>query len=542
VAGLRPAALSRSAGAGVLSALCGIGLLATSGWLITRASERPPVLSLCIAIGAVQAFSLGRGLSRYLQRLSTHGLSLGVLGRLRLHLWDTLVPLVPGGLGRSGRGVALSAFVGDTEVAAEGLSTVATVAVDVGASIVLGTVVAVLVAPVLGVCLLCGAATVVAVASLATRTGRDLETRVAEQRAELADFVSGTVLSARELVAFGRHDIVQQRLDEAEHRSARLERSRAWSSGLAKASVAGATGAVVLAVTAVALSLNTSHRVAGVMVAVVVFTALAVMDQCSALPQAMARANSARASVGRLLELGQLPVPAGEPTSRQALADEPPSARLIGVTTIGTGGSTVLNGVTLEAKAGQRLGLIGPSGSGKTSAIYALLRFMACSSGIAKLGGNDVSQISRSQIASLAGWVPDEPHVFAASLRDNLRVARTSASDPECLEALERAGLAGWASGLPAGLETRLGAGGLPVSAGERQRVGLARALLAGSPVLLLDEPTSRLDQKTAEAVLPELLDAAGRRCVLVVSHDPWLRDHVDDVVCLNGGSVVPPD
>ena len=91
-------------GAGTLTAACGIGLLTTSGWLITRASERPPVLSLSVAIGAVQAFSLGRGIARYLERVSVHGLSLGLLGRLRLHLFDVAVPLVPGAVGGTGTG------------------------------------------------------------------------------------------------------------------------------------------------------------------------------------------------------------------------------------------------------------------------------------------------------------------------------------------------------------------------------------------------------------------------------------------------------
>ena len=239
-----------------------------------------------------------------------------------------------------------------------------------------------------------------------------------------------------------------------------------------------------------------------------------------------------------MLALGQLPAPVEEPIFEQPLQYGPCSARLVGATIRAADGSMLLKDVSISVEPGERVGIIGPSGSGKTSVIYSLLHFLACSSGKAELAGNDVAQMSRRQIASLAGWVPDEAHVFAASLRNNLRVASPSASDAECAEALERAGLGEWARSLPSGLATRLGVGGQPLSAGERQRLGLARVLLAGSPVLLLDEPTSRLDQATSQAVLPELLDAAGGRSVLVVSHDPWIGDHIGSLVRLSGGSV----
>ncbi|HTX63440.1 MAG TPA: hypothetical protein VMD28_07350, partial [Acidimicrobiales bacterium] len=133
-------ALAAPVTSGTFAAACGVGLLATSGWLITRASERPPIFALSIAIGAVQAFALGRGVARYLQRLAVHRLALGVLGDQRVALFDALEPKVPGGIPSGG--AVLSAFVADADAVAEGLARRTTASVDVVASVALGTALA----------------------------------------------------------------------------------------------------------------------------------------------------------------------------------------------------------------------------------------------------------------------------------------------------------------------------------------------------------------------------------------------------------------
>jgi thiol reductant ABC exporter CydC subunit len=525
-------------GAGMLSAACGVGLLTTSGWLITRASQRPPVLSLCIAIGAVQAFSLGRGLARYGERIGVHRLSLHRLGRARLRLFDVAVPLVPGRLDRNGTGGLLSGFVSDTELQAEGYAKATTAAVDVSASIVLGTVVATLMAPVLGLVLLAGALAVVASAAALARGGRPVEERAAAQRAQLASAVVTAMRSAPELVAYGRQDLVQQALEQVRRRAAVASARRALVSGLARSGTILAAGGALIAAVGAGLAATESHRLSGVALAVVCFAALAVLDQCAALPGVFAGHNTGRAASARLRDLEQLEPAVVEPMLDGSVQAAPGSADLVGAGTTTPEGVAVLKGVSLSVPHGERVALVGPSGSGKTTALHALLHFVACQSGQARLGGVDVSTMTRTGIATLAGWLPEQTHIFAASVADNLRLGRPAASEPECLAALDRVGLRSWSEGLPAGLATRLGTGGLPMSAGEQQRLGLARALLAGSPVLLLDEPTAHLDPVTAALVLRELLDAAGDRAALVVSHDPVTAEYVDSIVDLLDGRV----
>jgi len=199
----------------------------------------------------------------------------------------------------------------------------------------------------------------------------------------------------------------------------------------------------------------------------------------------------------------------------------------------------ILSDVSLIVRPGRRVALAGPSGAGKSTALHVLLHFIDPSAGSATVGGVDVRRMTRAGLARHVAWLDEETHLFAAPLSDNLRLARPAATDAECSDALERVGLGAWYRSLPGGLETPLGAGGRPTSAGERQRLGMARAVLAGAELLLLDEPTAHLDPWSSASTLAELLGAAGSRAVLLVSHEPAAAAQADVVVTLEAGRVV---
>ena len=536
--GIAPRRLARAAVSGTVGAACGIGLLATSGWLITRASARPPVFVLSVAIGLVQAFALGRGLARYFERLGVHDVSLDALDRLRLDLFDTLEPLVPGGLADNGAGAVLSGFVADAEIMATAFAKKVTAAIDVTASVVLGAAVAALVAPGVGAVLAAGAAGMAVVALAIARLGRSGAEREATARAALADTVVETMHAARELVAYGREDLVARRIDEIRQRSMSGASRRALVTGLGRACVTCVAGAALVAVVAAGVAAHDAGHLSGVMLAVEAFVALAVYDQCANLPTVLADTDAARAAARRLGQLGRLEAPVHEPGADSSPPVGPVEVALEAVK-ITHGATVALEELSLRVTPGGRVALVGPSGSGKTSALWALMHFVPCAHGRASIGGVDVQDMSRAGIARHVGWVAETTHVFSASLGENLRIADVSASDERCVAALGRAGLAPWFASLPDGLATVLGAGGRPTSAGERQRLGLARALLAGGAVLALDEPTAHIDPATSAELLDELVGATGSRSVLVVSHEPDLARLVDEVVTLDGGRVV---
>jgi thiol reductant ABC exporter CydC subunit len=513
------------------------------------------VLSLGIAIGAVQAFALGRGIARYLERLAVHDVALTMLGKLRLSLYDTLEPLVPGGLRAKRSGGVLSAFVSDCEAVADALAKALGAAIDLVSCATLGVLLAFLLDPLAGTALAAGSALVALVAGGSGRLGRSAAAAQLDVRGELADSVVDAVRSAPELVVYGREDLVTAQLERARACESSAGIKQALATGLGRALVTCFGAATLVAVIALGLVAHDAHRLSGVLLAVLVFDALVVLDAGSGLPGVLAGLAVGDAAASRLGDLAELepPVPHAEGTSpngifrtrRETVCGEHVVARDIDVAAaledacvVGGDGSLLLDNVTLAVGRSQRLALVGRSGAGKTSAIYALLHFLECSSGRATVGGVDVCSVNRVALAQRISWLPEESHVFAGTLSANLRLADPAATDEECAEVLGNVGLRAWLDSLPGGLATRIGAGGRVLSAGERQRLGMARALLAGGGVLLLDEPTAHLDAASEFRLLSELLDAAGDRAVLITSHDPEIVPHVDEVVTLNVGRV----
>jgi thiol reductant ABC exporter CydD subunit len=194
--------------------------------------------------------------------------------------------------------------------------------------------------------------------------------------------------------------------------------------------------------------------------------------------------------------------------------------------------------VSLELRPGEVLGLLGPSGCGKSTLLAVLLGLLSPDEGTARVGDAEIALLDPASWHACIAWVPQRPHVFRGSLRENVRVGRPGAGEREVRAALERSGLLRAVGELPEGLDTRVGEGGRGLSAGERGRLALARAILRDSPLLLLDEPTAGLDLATERAVLGGLRDALRDRTVLIVTHRPAPLELCDRVVTVEREAV----
>ena len=196
-------------------------------------------------------------------------------------------------------------------------------------------------------------------------------------------------------------------------------------------------------------------------------------------------------------------------------------------------GQPALDRVSLVVQPGEVLALAGPSGSGKSTLLGVLLGLVEPNAGSVRVGDVDLAELDIAAWRARLAWVPQRPHLFAASVRDNVRLGRPDASNDQVRHAIDAAGLSDAIDGLPQGLDTRLGDRGAGLSAGERQRVALARAFLRDAPLLLLDEPTANLDGRTEDEVLDAVRRLSRGRTVVLVAHRPALLAIADRVMQL---------
>jgi thiol reductant ABC exporter CydC subunit len=513
----------------------GIGLLATSGYLISRAAEQPPVLSLTVAIVCVRFFALARPLARYLDRLVSHDIALRSLGRIRARLYRKLEPLAPGELGSHRGGDLLSRFVSDVD-ALQGLYlrglAPPLVAVVVGTAAVLATALLLpSAALVLAAGLLVGGIAVPAVAAAAARrSGRHDPAARGELTVSLVELLRG----APELVVNGREASALARIDEQDEHLTRLGRRDAGVAGLADSMSALVAGLTLCGVLAVAVDAHAAGALDRVLVGTLALLALASFECVAPLPGAARELAATLAAGRRVLELtGRRPTirdpetPRPGPSGRPAVALEHVTARYPGET------QAALAGFDLRLEPGQHLALVGPSGAGKTTVANMLFRFLDPEEGRVAIDGVDIRELRLDDVRATFALAGQEAHVFDSSIRENLLLARPQATEGELEAALDRAQLRRWVGSLPDGLDTIVGEDGGRLSGGQRQRLVLARALLSDAPVLVLDEPTAHLDEATARRLVDDVLDGAGDRSVLLITHRSEGLERMDEVLAL---------
>ena len=524
---------------GSLAVGFGVALMTSAGYLISRAAERPPILALTVTIVAVRFFGIARPLARYLERLVSHDAALRALGRIRSRFYERIEPIAPAQLEQYRSGELLGRMVGDVEglqnlyVRGLGPPLVALI-VSAGA---LGFAAAILpsAAAILGAGLVVGG---VLVPLVAAAVNRAVGLRQAGSRAELTADLVELLRSAPELVAYGREEETLERIRRSDRELARLDRRNAFAAGLADALMILVAGLTVAGVLAVAVAAHHADALDRVLVATLALLALASFDAVAGLPAAARELAGTLASGRRVLEL----------TDRQALVRDPEKPRpaptgpavvaLERVTArYASAEEPAVSGLELRLEPGRRIALVGPSGAGKTTVTNLLLRFLDPQAGRVTIDGHDLREYRQADVRATFALAGQDAHVFNSTIRANLELARPGSSDEELWQALRRARLASWVSGLPDGLDTQVGEEGAQLSGGQRQRLTLARAFLSDAPVLLLDEPTAHLDSENAEALVRDVLTAADGRSVLLITHRPEGLDLVDEVVALDGRS-----
>ncbi|MFF8770156.1 thiol reductant ABC exporter subunit CydC [Kitasatospora sp. NPDC015120] len=521
------------------SELSGAALTATAAWLITRAAEQPPLSAVAVAVVAVRALALGRGTLRYADRLLGHDGVLRAVAGFRARVYEALVPLAPAGTPAFRGGDLLTRLVADVDAAQDLLlrvllpvtAAVVVAAAATGAAVVLLPSAGLLLGTLLAVAGLLVPALVLA---LSRRAGHAEKAARAELAALTVDLTEG----AADLAAYGARGRAHRRAVTTVERIAALERRAALTTSLASAVILLLQAAAVVGVTRLGLDAHAGGRLPAVRLTVLAVLALVSFDALAALPAAARRLSGVRASARRLAGLLDTPPPVTDPADPAPLpADGPLGVEITGLRVRHRpGGPAVLDGVSLHLPPGHRVALLGASGSGKSTLVAALMRFVPYEAGSIRVGGRELRDCAGADVRRVITGMTQDAHVFHTTIRANLLLARPGATDEELREAARRARLLDWIESLPDGWETVLGGDGATVSGGQRQRLLLARALLADPPVLVLDEPTEGLDPDTAAAVLADVLDATRGRTTLLVTHDQAALTAVDAVLTLTPG------
>lgn len=520
----RPGAASSAPGllTGLAAAASTVALLACSAWLIVRASENPPVMFLGMAVVGVRAFALARAFFRYLERLFSHDAAFRSLERVRVHVFERLVPLAPDGLGRTSRGGALSTMVSDIDdLQDHPLRVVQPLVTSIGVALLAVGFLATI-SPVAALALLASLVAFVVVAAAASSlVAARAERSIAPLRASLVAAVVEHMRGLDVLIAFGTADrsLARVRAADALLTRAVVRRAVGTAIGAAALSLFGG-GAVALALVA-SIPEAASGGLGGPAFAVVVLVPLAVFEIVAMVPHALGVSRQVAAAADRVAETApadppsHIPLEAG--SSAEPDASTAPAIELRGASAQWGDGSPALERVDLTVREGERVWIDGESGSGKTSLAHVLVRFLD-HEGVYRLRGVDVHGLHPDAVRRVVGLVEQTPFLFDETIRQNLLFARPEADDDELARVLERVGLGEWLAAR-GGLDARVGERGALVSGGQAGRIALARALLRDFPVIVLDEPTASVESDLAVALIRDLLDASAGRTVVLISH-----------------------
>jgi ATP-binding cassette subfamily C protein CydC len=507
-----------TAGSGAL--LAGVGLIATAGWLIARAAERPPILDLMLLFVAVRLFGITRPTLRYLERLASHDVTFRVLKTVRGWFMGALLPLSSGQLAAFRSGDLLSRMAADVDALQDSYLRVlapALVALTVSAVVVTGFAwIDMTIAATLFFSLVCYG---VGWSWLAYRQAGIIGAGRNEARRSLsADLVSviqgidDVLTCGYERRALERFTVLQRQMAEQELRDSRL---------LALHAAGGVLLTMLAACAVLALSVSAvgSGQLTTLAIAPLVLATIAAFEAVEGLPAAWQSGALTKDAARRVLEVVRMTpaiieVPAPLPFPRHA-----PRLEFERVTFAYQHAPPTLRDVSFHIGAAEHVAVAGPTGAGKTTLLSLVMRGWDPSQGLIRLDGVDLRGFDLDDLRAHTAVLPQHVHVFNDTLRENVRLGCRHASDEHVREVLCRARLESFLARAGRGLDTVLGEYGARMSAGERQRLSLARVLLMDPVLVTADEPTAQLDMRHERDFLDTLVTWAQHRTLVIASH-----------------------
>ncbi|MEE4266249.1 MAG: cysteine/glutathione ABC transporter ATP-binding protein/permease CydC [Desulfobacteraceae bacterium] len=531
---------------GLIAVVSAVGLLALSGWFISAAAFAGLTVASAQLFNffhpgiGVRLFAIGRTVARYAERIVSHDATFRILQSLRSWFYIHLEPLAPARLMMFRSGDILNRIVADID-ALDNLY------LRVLSPSTVALVTSMLVVAFLWIfdpfiALSTGLYLAVAgfgVSALALHLGESCGREIAQRTSELRVRTIDTLQGLAELLIF---DAYHRQLESVKRSSRALLKSQQRMShirGLSLALITLISGLAVLTALYLAVDLVTLDVLNGANLALITLAIMATFEAILPLPVAYQYLGRTREAGRRLLEIVDMQPQVIYPDTSVTLSAQ------TGVTfgnvsfQYSESAPWVLKDVSLKIPAGRRIAVIGETGSGKSTLIHLLVRFWDPASGHIRLDGEDIRNLSEAELRRSISVVSQQPHLFNASLRDNLQIARPGADDNDLWAALESAQLKEFVKSLPEGMDTWVGEAAKLLSGGQARRVALARAMLHDARLWVLDEPTEGLDTITERTLMQAVERETRDRTLLLITHRLVDLHWMDQIVMLDMGQII---
>lgn len=520
-----------------------IGLMATSSYLLARAALQPPIMDLMITIVGVRFFGISRAVFRYFERLVSHDVTFRVLSRIRVIVYKGIEPLAPAHLQEWRSGDLLSRIVGDVEVQQNLFLRVlapplVAVLVLVGYGSFLGRFN-------LGFTYILAAfflAAGVVLPLLIRIIGRGIGLLKIQAKAKIHTLVLDSLQGMPEMLAFGQKGAHFLRIQGAQKELSMSDRKMARVTGISNALMGLASNLGMLAILVLGILLVEKGQIDGVLLGMLALGVLSSFEAVTPLPVSQHHLEENQIAGNRLKDLMD--------EGRRLLEKEEsnlgePLLKNLDIELINVSfryhkdEPCVLENISIKIPMGKRIGIVGRSGVGKSSIVNLLVRFYEPESGEIYLGGVNIKELFPQDVREKIAVVSQKSHLFHATIKENLLVAKPDATDDELYEVARQAKIHDFICSLPQGYNSLIGEEGMKLSGGQQQRLAIARALLKDAPILILDEATNGLDPVIEHELRRELFAMLEGRTLIVITHHIELIRDMDEILVFDQGKIV---
>lgn len=527
----------------IVTLLASIGLLTLSGWFLagTAIAGFPGLyyFNYMLPAAGVRGAAIFRTAGRYGERLVSHDATFKVLAHLRVFAFSKVLPLSPGGISRFRQGELLNRLVADVETLdhlyLRVLSPIIT-AFFVTFVLIFGlSYLDPRLAWTLGGIMLFLLFTM---PFIFYRAGKPIGRELTELRGSYRTILTSALQGQAELTLFGATDRFRQNLLNIENKWQISQQQQAALTGLSQAIILFASGVTATLLLWMAADHVGGDTKPGALIALFVFCALAAFEALGPVAVAFQHMGQVIASATRV---SQLMTAKPEVT----FPSESPSIATLESLTVDNISFTypeqpfaVLHNVSLTLNKGQHLALLGKTGCGKSTLLQLLTRAWDVDSGTIYLNGTPINEFSEKSLRNMMSVVPQRVHVFSDTLRNNLLLANEQATDIELNEVLQQVGLGNLLEN-ELKLNAWMGEGGRQLSGGEQRRLGIARALLHNTPLILMDEPTEGLDAHTEQQILALLKEKCADKTLIVITHRMQGLEEMDNICVMDNGKII---